>query len=125
METRYKRQSEGGVRERVVFSKEQRRTIMLYHFRSGYSAKQSFEELQNRLGSEGPNLSNVHKWFQRFQTGNFQVSDDPRSGRPRTSTDDQNVAAVKQAIDEEPQINIKRLVEMFGIPKNINCEHPP
>ena len=107
------------MRETVTFFNEQKRVVMLYHFRRGYLAKESFEELQNRLENENeaPNHPNIHKWFQRFLTENFSIEDGPRSGRPRTSTEDETVAAVKEAVDEEPQINVKRLMEILGLPK--------
>lgn len=40
---------------------------------------------------------------------------DPREGRPKTSTDDQNVALVEAAVKEDGRITIQQLEENLGI----------
>ncbi|CAG0878495.1 unnamed protein product [Darwinula stevensoni] len=88
METCQKRDGAVNVRETVKFSAEQKRVILLYHFRSGFKPQQAFEEMKKNIGDDAPGRTMVFKWFQRFEAGHFEVTDDPRSGRPRTSTDD-------------------------------------
>ncbi|CAG0883144.1 unnamed protein product [Darwinula stevensoni] len=109
METRQKRDGAVNVRETVKFSAEQKRVILLYHFRSGLKPQQAFEEMKKNIGDDAPGRTMVFKWFQRFEAGHFEVTDDPRSGRPRTSTDDGMVAAVAKFLEEEPSATTKRL----------------
>ncbi|CAG0899927.1 unnamed protein product [Darwinula stevensoni] len=135
METRQKRDGTVNVRETVKFSAEQKRAILLYHFRSGLKPQQAFEEMKKNIGDDAPgttmafeemkkNIGDdapgrtmVFKWFQRFEAGHFEVTDDPRSGRPRTSTDDGMVAAVAKFLEEEPSATTKRLADVFRVSK--------
>ncbi|CAG0888850.1 unnamed protein product [Darwinula stevensoni] len=116
METRQKRDGTVNVRETVKFSAEQKRAILLYHFRSGLKPQQAFEEMKKNIGDDAPGTTMVFKWFQRFEVGHFEVTDDPRSGRPRTSTDDGMVAAVAKFL-EEPSATTKRLADVFQVSK--------
>jgi len=36
----------------------------------------------------------VNKWLKRFQEGREEVKDDPRTGRPSTSSSDENVERI-------------------------------
>ncbi|CAG0887353.1 unnamed protein product [Darwinula stevensoni] len=72
-------------------------------------------ELQATYDEHAPGKTMVNKWISRFESGNFSVHDDPREGRPRSSTDDQNVAAVKAAIDNDGRITQEKLGAMLKI----------
>ena len=117
METRQSRENRMNVREMVKFSDEQKRVIMLYHFRRGLKASESVRQMQEDLQDDAPGKTAVFKWFERFESGHFDTTDDPRSGRPRISTDQATVAAVAKFLEDEPQASCKRLVDVFKIPK--------
>ena len=115
METRKRKTSAGGQPEFPPFTKEHQRVIMLFFFRRGSNVRECHNELKNVIGDEAPCIRTVERWFARFSTGHFGVEDDPREGRPRTSTDEQSVAAVKAAIEEDPRLTGEKLEEMLGI----------
>ncbi|QQP37601.1 Histone-lysine N-methyltransferase SETMAR, partial [Caligus rogercresseyi] len=54
-------------------SKEKICHILQYFFDKGKNASQTAENV---------NTSHVQFWFRRFRSGNFDVKDAPRSGRP-------------------------------------------
>jgi histone-lysine N-methyltransferase SETMAR len=71
--------------------------------------------MKNVFGDEAPSLEMVSKWYRSFQTGHFSVQDDPREGRPRGSTDESNVDAVKAALEEDPRMTVEKLQEGLRI----------
>ena len=58
---------------------------------------------------------NVYKWYKFFQDGVEDANDEPRSGRPSTSTTDENVQAVKKIVLENRQITVREVAEDIGI----------
>ena len=50
-----------------------------------------------------------------FQDGREDVNDEPRSGRPSTSTTYENVEAVKKIVLENRRITIREVAEDVGI----------
>ena len=45
--------------------------------------------------------STVSRWGNRFRGGCVSIDNDPRTGRPRTSTDERSVKRVADALEEE------------------------
>ena len=58
---------------------------------------------------------NVYKWYKLFQNGREDANDEPRSGRPSTSTTDENVEAVKKIVLENRRITIREVSEDVGM----------
>ena len=52
-------------------------------------------------GVEAVDRSTISRWAQRFREGRLSIENDPKSGRPRTSTDDQSVECVLQILEED------------------------
>ena len=63
--------------------------------------------------------SRVRWWFGRFRTGNFNLKDEHRSGRP--SKLDNDVLATK--VKERPDITTRELAEELDISKGTVYEH--
>jgi len=57
----------------------------------------------------------MYKWYKLFQDGREDANDEPRSGRPSTSTTDENVQAVKKIVSENRRITIREVAEDVGI----------
>ena len=49
-------------------------------------------------GVETVDWSTISRWAQRFHEGRLSIENDPKSGQPWTSTDDQNVEHVLQIL---------------------------
>ena len=54
-------------------------------------------------------------WYNRFVEGREDVNDDARSGRPSTSTTDENIEAVKKMIVDNRRIIIRMVTDDVGI----------
>ena len=52
-------------------------------------------------GVETVGRSTISRWPQRFREGRLSTGNDPKSGRPRTSIDDQSVERVLQILEED------------------------
>jgi len=59
---------------------------------SDKSFVETFQMLQDAFGGEMMSRSWCHEWFKRSKEGRTSTTDDPRSGRPSTATDDVQVA---------------------------------
>ena len=43
-------------------------------------------------------LRAVERWYKQFERGDFNLEDDPRSGRPRDVTTPETVAAIEKPV---------------------------
>ena len=53
----------------------------------------------------------VCKWFGRFRDGQESLNDDERNGRPSTSRNDDNIAAIKTVIRGNRHLTIREIAE--------------
>lgn len=100
----------------MSFSKEEVRTIIKFSVLLGKSASAIHAELAQVLGEESaPGLSTVKRWAVKFREGEAEVSDAPRSGRPRTATTDDNVALVQELLAEDRRLTVQEISLEVGI----------
>jgi hypothetical protein len=60
----------------------------------------------------------VFKWHKAFKEGQENVEDDPRSGRPIASTNDQNVEVVRAVMAKGCRLSVRMIEEKMGLDKN-------
>ncbi|CAF3749209.1 unnamed protein product [Rotaria sp. Silwood1] len=85
------------------------RTIIKFFTLKGLNATEITEELKE-----------VAKWVAEFKddpTRDFK--DAPRSGRPSTTTTDENIKAVEHIVMRDRQISVRRVAAELNIPKTI------
>ena len=70
---------------------------------------QIIEALEKVYGARAPKKTTVYKWIQRFKEGRDDFEDDPRSGRPRTSKNDENIEAAQNLIEEGRRITVNQI----------------
>ena len=63
--------------------------------------------LMEVCGVETVDRSTISRWAQRFREGRLSIENDPKSGRPRTSTDDQSMKRVLQILEEDRRMTKK------------------
>ncbi len=51
----------------------------------------------------------MKRWAAKFREGEADVSDAPRSGRPRTATTDDNVALVQEQLAEDRRLTVQEI----------------
>ena len=67
------------------------------------SATKTIASLTEAYGDATLSRTMVFKWHKAFKEGRENVEDDPRSGRPISSTNDQNVEVVLAVMMKDPE----------------------
>lgn len=114
METRKRKSSETSLCVIPPPSKEEVRYAILFGFRRKLDPQNIFKECVAAFGDYAPSIRSVYVWFKKFETGHFSITDEPREGRPKTSTDDTNVAAVKKILDEDARMTEETIAYTLG-----------
>ena len=95
--------------------KEHFRAYIFIEFRRGKSPSEIHEQLLEAELNESPSRATVYIWYQRFTEERFSLKDDPRVGRPRTSTDDVHINQIRQLIEAEPKQSVRILDDATDI----------
>ncbi|XP_076343217.1 histone-lysine N-methyltransferase SETMAR-like [Tachypleus tridentatus] len=77
-------------------SEEPIRHIMLYEFKKSNSAVETTQNIQGIYGAESLNERKCQRWFQKFRSGDYSLSDSPCSSRPVEFNDDLLLAALDE-----------------------------
>ena len=56
-----------------------------------------------------------YEWFKRFKEGRMSVGEDPRPGRPSTSTNDDHVDRVRAVILGNRRLTVREVADEVGI----------
>jgi len=75
--------------------------------------------VQKAYGNKALNRSNVFRWYSRFRDGRELVKDDEKSGRPKSTRTEVNIAAVADLIKNDRRSASKIIAESLNIPKNV------
>ena len=57
----------------------------------------------------------MFEWFSRFKNGDLSIEDQPRSGRPSSSRNDENIAKVREKLNKDHHYTIDELSEVTGV----------
>lgn len=89
------------------------RYALQFYYDKGTNAAQAHKQICAVYGQDALSKETARRWFRRFRSGNFDVKDAPRSGRPSTKKADKIIAKVKQ----------DRHVSSHDIAKELNIHH--
>jgi transposase len=81
----------------------------------GKTFTETLEMLKQAFGNESMGRTQTYYWYKRFKDGQISIEDDPRSGRPSTSTDDQHVTQVHSVIRSNRRLTVRELAEVCDI----------
>ena len=76
--------------------KQQFRHLLFFAFHRGQTAAEAALDICMVYGDGVISESTARKWFAKFKTGNFDIDDTPRSGRPSEFDEDHLKALLKQ-----------------------------
>src|SRR5689334_21431872 len=87
------------------------RAALLYDFKQGKSAAESHRTIISVFGEESISDRQCRTWFQRFQSGNECLKDEPRGRHPpEVSNKDLLVE-----IENHPTLTTRELAELFDV----------
>lgn len=98
----------------TVSIEEQRAYIKIETLR-GKNPTEIHSALSDVCGELTVDRSTVSRWSNRFRGGRVNIHDDPRPGRPKTSTDERNVKRVADALEQDRRATCEELSEVTGI----------
>ncbi|GBP26641.1 hypothetical protein EVAR_18278_1 [Eumeta japonica] len=70
---------------------------------------------QNAFGRETPHLSTIRRWYTEFDRGRVSLYDEIRESQPLIAVTEENVATVRQLIEENRRITYEEIREHLGI----------
>ena len=95
---------------------EQRNTIK-FCVKLGKTATETSKMLRDVYGDSSMSRTRVFEWHKRFVEGREDVEDDPKSGRPCTSTTDTNIEKVRQLVRSDRCLTIRIIANKLGMAK--------
>ena len=85
----------------------------------GKTATETLKMLRDVYGDSFMSRTRVFKWHKRFVEGREDVEDDPKSGRPCTSTTDTNIEKVRQLFRSDRRLTIRVIANELGMDKEM------
>ncbi|GFX96282.1 histone-lysine N-methyltransferase SETMAR [Trichonephila clavipes] len=89
--------------------------ILLFYYRKGKNAVQARKKLTDVYGEGVLTVSQCQNWFAKFRSGNFDVEDATRSGRP--------VKLIKTLVDANRRITIREIRLRLNLSNSIVYDH--
>ena len=80
----------------------------------GKNFTETFQLVNQAYGEDGMSRTQCYGWFKHFKEGRMLVSEDPRPGRPSTSTNDDHVKRVCAVIHGN-RLAVQEVADELGI----------
>lgn len=100
-------------------SKEKIRYILQFFFDKGENASQAAENVNSVYGPDTITVNHAQFWFRRFRSGNFDVKDASRSGRPVV----QNVDKIMEIIESDRHVSTVFIAQELKIAQKTVWNH--
>lgn len=95
--------------------KFEQRAVIKFFTKLGKNATEIESELKRVYGESTPSYRTIARWAAEFQRGRESLEDDPRSGRPATAVNPENVARAEAMVKADRRIKLKELEAALGI----------
>lgn len=99
--------------------KQHLRHILLFYYRKGKNAVQARKKLTDVYGEGVLTVRQCQNWFAKFRSGNFDVEDAPRSGRPVEADKD----AIKALVDANRRITTREIELRLNLSNSTVYDH--
>jgi len=77
---------------------KEQRVCIKFCFLLGKTATETVTMLREAFKEEALSQARVYEWFSWFKSGDMSLEDQPRSGRPSTTRNDENIQKIRNAI---------------------------
>jgi len=92
-------------------NKEKIRHILQFFFDKGENASQAAENVNSVYGPDTVTVNIAQFWFSRFHSGNFNIKDAPRSGRPIV----ENVDKIMEIVESDRHVSTVSIAQELNI----------
>lgn len=93
----------------------QQRICLKFCLKNEISCAESLKMLQKAFGEDCMSKTQAYDWYKSFKDGREEVTDLLRSGRPTTSTTDENINKVRELVLENRGISIHEIADDLNI----------
>jgi len=100
-------------------SKEKIRHILQFFFDKGENASQAAENVNSVYGPDTVTANHAQFWFRRFRSGNFDVKDAPRSGRPIVENGDK----IMKIVESDHHVSTVSIAQELNITQKTVWNH--
>ena len=94
---------------------EDQRPYMKVETLRGKNPTEIRSALREVCGDQTVDRSMVSRWADRFREGRVTINDNPRPGRPKTSTDERSVKLVANFLAQDSRATCGEISEATGI----------
>jgi len=94
---------------------KEQRTCLKFCFLLGKTPTESLEMLQEAFKEQALSRERVFERFSRFKKGDLRIEDQPRSGRPSSSRNEENIAKIREKLNEDHRCTIDELSDVTGV----------
>ena len=98
---------------RVVMQKIEIRVLLRHYWKQGFNATAAARKIREVEGDDVVSDRTARIWFKKFNDGDTDLGDKPRSGRP-TAVDSE---AIREAIEANPSTSTRRLSAELDVPQ--------
>lgn len=102
----------------VIIDRQQMKLIAFGAWLCDLSPNETYTKLKEKGIEKLPSRGSFHRWHTMFKNGDRSFGDKPRSGRPKTVTNQSNILAVQKCILENKSTSINKLSTTTGISKS-------
>ena len=81
----------------------------------GLKSKDIHQEVCDIYGDGQMSFSTICRWVAKFQSGQQQLKDAARPGRPVTSTTPKNVEKIRELLKTDARLTVRQLSRMTGL----------
>jgi len=103
------------VRVSGTVTNDDQRAYIKFETLRGKTPTEIHSSLMEVCGVETVDQSTISRWAQRFREERLSIENDPKSGRSRTSTDDQSVERVLQILEKDRRMTFGETAHSAGI----------
>ena len=82
------------------------RSCLLYEFKLGSNASETTRKINFDIGEDAVKKRTARNWFQKFSSGDENLEDAPRSGRPISISNDE----LRKAVESNSNLTCHELV---------------
>jgi len=97
---------------------EEQHVCVKFCLKLGKTFTEIFQMLQQAYGEDCLSHTQCYEWYQHFKSGRTSIEDDPKSGRPSSSTGDNHIEKVRSVTRENRRLTIREVSEEVGICKS-------